>query len=87
MKKKIGFLAIVATVLVTSCTYQKNNRIEQKDVNAGSEYVYGLGPDSMARQRKLQYEPKTENAVRAAAIQETLYGKNGNDGSNSVSVN
>ena len=78
MKKNVGFLAIVATVLMTACTYQKNNRIEQKDVNAGNDYVYGH-PDSMARQRKVQYTPNSENEVRAMEIQEILYGGTANE--------
>lgn len=78
MKKNIGFLAIVATVLMTACTYQKTNRIEQKDVNAGNDYVYGH-PDSMARQRKVQYTANSENEVRAMEIQEKLYGDSGKE--------
>jgi len=74
MKKNVGLLAIAATMLATACTYQKNNRIEQKDVNAGNDYVYA-NPDSMARQRKVQYTPNSENEVRAMEIQEKLYGK------------
>ena len=73
MKKNIGFLAIATTVMMTACTYQKNNRIEQKDVNAGNDYVYAH-PDSMARQRKVQYTANSENEVRAMEIQEKLYG-------------
>lgn len=73
MKKSVGFLAIVATVLMTACSYQKNNRIGQKDVNEGNAYVYGH-PDSTARQRKVQYTPNSENEVRAMEIQEILHG-------------
>lgn len=73
MKKNLGFLAIAATVLMTACTYQKNNRIDQNDVNAGNDYVYAH-PDSMARQRKVQYTANSENEVRAMEIQEKLYG-------------
>lgn len=76
MKKNTGFLAIAATVLMTACTYQNNNRIEQKDVNAGNDYVYGH-PDSTARQRKVQYTANSENEVRAMEIQEKLYGDSG----------
>lgn len=73
MKRNIGFLAIAATLLMTACTYQKNNRIDQKDVNAGNPYVYGV-PGEEARQRKMQYTPNPENEVRAMEIQEMLYG-------------
>lgn len=83
MKKNIGFLAIVASVLMTACTYQKNNTIDQKDVNAGNDFVYG-NPDSMARQRKVQYTANSENEVRAMEIQEKLYGTTGTNGSNVV---
>lgn len=83
MKKNIGILAIAATVLMTACTYQKNNTIKQKDVNAGNDFVYA-NPDSMARQRKVQYTPNSENEVRAMEIQEILYGTTGFNGSNVV---
>lgn len=83
MKKSLGFIAIAVTVLTTACTYQNNNRYKQKDLNAGNDYVYA-NPDSMARQRKLQYEAKSENAVRAMEIQEKLYGTTGKNGSNIV---
>ncbi|ADQ17701.1 hypothetical protein [Leadbetterella byssophila] len=72
MKKNVGFLALALTLLVSACTYQKNNRIDQKDVNEGNDYVYGH-PDSTARQRKVQYTPDSENEVRAMEIQEKLY--------------
>lgn len=76
--KKISVLlfAVVATSLA-SCNYQKNNVIEQKDVNSGSEWVYGVHPDSSARQLKNKYTAKPENEARAAAIREKLYGKTG----------
>jgi hypothetical protein len=72
MKKNVGFLAIAFTLLLTACTYQKNNRIDQKDVNEGNDRVYAH-PDSTARQRKVQYAPDSENEVRAMEIQEILY--------------
>ncbi len=78
MKKSVGFLAIAVTVLMSACTYQKNNRYEQKDVNAGNDYVYAH-PDSMARQRKVQYTANSENEVRAMEIQEKLYGSTGEE--------
>lgn len=87
MKKNLGLLVIAAAVFVTSCTYQKNNRIDQKDLDAGSEYVYGNGPDSMARQRKVQYTANPENDAKVNKIRSILYGNNGIDGSNSVAVN
>ena len=83
MKKTTGLLAVAATVLMTACTYQKNNTIDQKDVNAGNDYVYAH-PDSTARQRKVQYPVNSENEVRAMEIQEKLYGSTGLNGSNIV---
>ncbi len=72
MKKNIVFL--FSLLAMASCTYQNNNSIEQKDVNEGDEYVYGLGPDSSARQLKTIYTAKPELEARTAAIKEILYG-------------
>ena len=57
-------------MLAISCDYQKNNRIEQKDVREGDEYVYGVHPDSAAAQTKLKYDTKPEDAARAEKIRE-----------------
>lgn len=73
MKKNIVF--IFSILALSSCSYQKNNRIEQDDVNAGDEYVYGVHPDSMARQLKVTYTAKPELEARTAAIREKLYGQ------------
>ncbi len=83
MKKNIALLAVAATMLLSACTYQKNNTIEQKDVNAGNDFVYAH-PDSTARQRKVQYTANSENEIRAMEIQEKLYGTTGFNGSNVV---
>lgn len=81
MKKSLGLLAFAFTILVTGCTYQTTNRYEQKDVNAGNDYVYAH-PDSMARQRKFEYEPNSENELRAMEIEDKLFGSTGKNGSN-----
>jgi hypothetical protein len=74
MKKKLGIILLFAVVaLMASCSYQKNNRIEQDDLNEGSEYVYGVHPDSMARQLSVTYEAKPELEERTAKIKEILY--------------
>jgi hypothetical protein len=74
--KKINFLLILgATALLSSCDYQKNNTIKQKDVKAGNERIYGDGPEAPARQLANQYEASPEDVARAAAIKEILYGK------------
>ncbi|WP_395767679.1 hypothetical protein [Aquirufa sp.] len=73
MKLK-NLLPIVAIALVASaCDYQKYNRIKQKDVHAGNEYVYGVHPDSAAVQSKNTYTAKPELEVRANAIREKLF--------------
>lgn len=73
MKKSIFIFSVFALSL-NACTYQKNNRIEQADVNEGNEYVYGVHPDSAARQLKNVYTAKPELAARTKAIQEKFYG-------------
>lgn len=73
MKLK-SILPILAIALVaTACDYQKNNRIKQKDVREGNEYVYGVHPDSAAAQSKIKYTAKPELEVRANAIREKLF--------------
>lgn len=74
MKKNRFIIFAFLLLALGSCTYQKNNTIEQKDVNEGNEYVYGVSPDSSARQLKVTYEAKPELEQRTAAIREQLYG-------------
>jgi uncharacterized membrane protein len=75
MKKNSIIILLAATVLATTaCSYQANNSIDQADVNEGSEWVYGVHPDSAAKQLQNVYTPVPENEKRAAAIQEKLYG-------------
>lgn len=81
-KHTLGLALTLASALVlTSCDYQKNNTIAQKDYRVGDEYVYGVHPDSAARQTKNKYTEKPENEVRAQKIREKLYGQKAN-GSN-----
>ena len=77
MKRLSVLLLAVVAASLASCTYQTSNRIEQKDVNKGSEWVYGVHPDSSARQLKNKYTANPENETRAAAIKEKLYGGKG----------
>ena len=59
--KLTNLLSLVAVLAVaTSCDYQKNNTIKQKDLHKGDEYVYGVHPDSAAVQSKLKYDAKPE---------------------------
>ncbi len=74
---KRNFLKISALLLVVSlgsCKYQKNNTIDQPDVRAGDEYIYGVHPDSAARQTKNKYTAKPELEQRTNAIREKLFG-------------
>ena len=81
-KHTLGLVLSLASALVlTSCDYQKHNTIAQKDYRAGDEYVYGVHPDSAARQTKNKYTEKPENEARAQKIREKLYGQKA-DGSN-----
>ncbi|AYQ33830.1 MULTISPECIES: hypothetical protein [Runella] len=66
--------ALLLTVSLASCKYQKNNTIEQTDLRAGDEYVYGVHPDSAARQTKIKYTAKPELEQRTNAIREKLFG-------------
>ncbi len=74
---KRNFLKISALLLavsLASCKYQKNNTIDQTDVRSGDEYVYGVHPDSAARQTKIKYTAKPELEQRTNAIREKLFG-------------
>lgn len=75
MKKFSVLLFAVAAVSLTSCNYQKTNVIEQKDVRQGDEWVYGVSPDSAARQLKNKYTANPELEKRTLAIQAKLSGE------------
>lgn len=81
MKNILGLLFMVT--LLTSCDYQKQNKslkedksIEQIDLREGDEVVYGVHPDSAARQTKLKYTDKPEYAERAAKIRAKFESQN-----------
>jgi hypothetical protein len=76
--RKLSVLAFaVVAVSLASCDYQKTNTIEQKDVRKGDEWVYGVSPDSAARQLKNKYTANPDLEARANKIREILYGKTG----------
>jgi hypothetical protein len=77
MNRKHILIAVACTFLLASCDYQRNNKIKQKDVAEGDAYVYGVHPDSAARQAKNKYKAKPENEVKAAKIREKLFGPTG----------
>lgn len=72
MKKFSVLLFAVAAVSLASCDYQKTNVIEQKDVREGDEWVYGVSPDSAARQLKNKYTANPDLENRTNAIREKL---------------
>lgn len=71
MVKKLSIVALMA--LMASCTYQNNNKIVQDDVREGDDRVYGVHPDSTARQLKVQYTSKPELGAKAVEIKEKWY--------------
>lgn len=74
MLKKLSLVGLLGImVAVSSCGYQKNNRIEQDDPNAGNERIYGVHPDSSARQLKNVYASKPELGAKAVEIREKWY--------------
>jgi hypothetical protein len=71
--KKFGVLLFTFVSLsLASCKYQVGNRIEQKDVNTGNEWVYGVHPDSAARQLKNKYTANPDLEVKANALRDKL---------------
>jgi hypothetical protein len=71
-RKNILTIATIA-LLATACDYQKNNNIKQGDVSEGDQYVYGVHPDSAARQTKNKYAAKPAYEVKANEIREKLF--------------
>ncbi len=71
--RKIAAFA-VGVAMLSSCDYQKYNHAEQIDVRARSEWVYGMGPDSAARQLNNKYAEQPEVENRVSAIREKLFG-------------
>jgi hypothetical protein len=74
MNIKIVAALFVGTALLSSCNYQKYNKAVQKDVRAGSEWVYGVHPDSAARQLSFKYDEKPELELKANELRAKLYG-------------
>jgi hypothetical protein len=77
MRKLSVLLFAVVAVSLASCEYQKSSNIEQHDVRKGDEWVYGVSPDSAARQLKNKYTANPDLEKRANDIREKLYGKTG----------
>lgn len=77
MRKLSVLLFAVVAVSLASCEYQKSSNIEQHDVRKGDEWVYGVSPDSAARQLKNKYTANPDLEAKANKIREILYGKTG----------
>lgn len=71
-KKYLLGIFLMATTLL-ACDYQKYNSSNQKDVVAGNKYVYGVSPDSAAKQLKNKYAEKMENEERVTKIREKMF--------------
>ncbi|MCY7349750.1 MAG: hypothetical protein LH606_03670 [Cytophagaceae bacterium] len=78
MTRKNSFvlpLMLASALALVACDYQKNNVIDQNDLRDGDSYVYGVHPDSAARQTKNKYVEKPINEQRAEKIRQKLYGQ------------
>ena len=74
---KISKIAIIIVSMgLASCDYQVNNTIKQPDVRKDDQYVYGVHPDSSAKQLKNKYTAKPELEQRTNAIREKMFGNN-----------
>ncbi len=67
---------MVLASAASSCTYQKYNSSEQDIPNQDNERIYGVHPDSSARQLKNVYTEKPELQKKATELQEKMFPKN-----------
>lgn len=79
--RKIAAL-VAGVALLSSCEYQTYNHAEQEDERLGSEWVYGVSPDSSARQLANKYEEQPEVEKRVNAIRAKLFGDTNGVGTN-----
>lgn len=70
----ILFLFVVA-IATSSCDYQKYNTIKQDIPNETNERIYGVHPDSSARQTKNVYTEKPELQKKANDLRDKLFPK------------
>ena len=73
LKKNWQTLVLVSFLVSTSACGSKYNSIDQKDPNAGSEYVYG-NIDGPPIQANNNYPADADAAARAAKIREKMFG-------------
>ena len=75
MKRNIlSITVLISSLLLCSCKYQANNKNVQKDVRLGDTYVYGVHPDSAARQSKINYTPNPDLEKRTNALRDKMFG-------------
>ena len=75
MKRISVLLLIVVAAAVSSCSYQEYNTIDQDTPNLDNERVYGVHPDSSARQLKNVYTEKPELQKKANDLRDKLFPK------------
>lgn len=75
MKQRFILVAAVAcTALLSSCEYQRYNKATQLDVRKDSKWVYGVHPDSAAKQLSNKYTDNPELEKRVTDLHKKLYG-------------
>ncbi|GAA4435692.1 hypothetical protein GCM10023091_12620 [Ravibacter arvi] len=74
MNIKIVAAIVLGTAALSSCEYQKYNKAVQKDVREGSEWVYGVHPDSAAKQLSYKYTENPDLENKANELRTKLYG-------------
>ncbi len=78
ISKNMNIKSVVALVagvaLLSSCDYQQYNRAQQVDKRANSQWVYGVHPDSSAKQLSYTYTERPELELKANDLRQKLYG-------------
>lgn len=75
MKRISVLLLIIVAAASSSCSYQKHNTIDQDTPNLDNERIYGVHPDSSARQLKNVYTEKPELQKEANDLRDKLFPK------------
>lgn len=73
MKRISVLLLLIVSVAAASCDYQKNNTIVQDVPNLDNERIYGVSPDSSARQLNNVYTEKPELQKTANDLRDKLF--------------
>jgi hypothetical protein len=72
-KKKLQIVFLISLLTTASACGSKYNTTDQKDPNAGSEYVYG-NIDGPPLQANNNYPADADAAARANKIREKMFG-------------